>query len=498
MSHDTASAATVREPRRTSPHPYLSGNYAPVRDEVTATDLAITGTVPDYLDGRYLRAGANPLGDPDPARYHWFLGDGMVHGLRLRDGRAQWYRNRWVRSALVADALGEQWPGGGRRAGLDFAGNTNVIGHAGRTLVLAEAGVRPYELTEDLDTVGGSDFCGTLDAGYSAHPKRDPVSGELHAVSYHPMRGNRVQYTVTGTDGRVRHAVNIRLESQTMMHDFSLTERYVVLYDMPVVLDLGAALGNRAARAVAAPLSRLASRVPAPDALVRAIVRRSEHTSGGITGMPYRWAPDKAARIGLLPRDGSAADIRWFEVPQCYVFHPLNAYDEGDRVVLDVVRHPSVFTSGARLFEPTSLDRWTVDTATGRVGTRRLDDQLQEFPRVDERLVGRRHRYGYTVASTVTADGSVPSAILRHDMRAGDIRRVTFDGGGEPGEFVFVPSHDDADEDDGVVMGFVYRRDGDRSDLVLLDGRTLETVATVHVPVRVPHGFHGNWVPAAG
>ena len=493
------SPSTLRQPLRPSAHPYLSGNYAPVHEEVTAVDLEVTGVVPDYLDGRYLRTGPNPLGDADPAHYHWFLGDGMAHGMRLRDGKAQWYRNRWIRSAAVAAHLGEKWPGGGARAGLDFAGNTNIVGHAGRTLVLTEGGMRPYELTDELDTVGGSDFCGTLRRGYAAHPKRDPVTGELHAVSYNPMCGNRIQYTVTGIDGRVRRAVNIRLMSQTMMHDFSLTERYVVIYDMPVVLDLGAASSSRAVRAAAKPVNRLVSRFSAPDALVRAVIRGSERTRGGVTSMPYRWAPEKAARIGLLPRDSALPeDVTWFEVPQCYMFHPLNAYDDNGRVILDVVRHPSVFTTGRRLFEPTSLDRWTVDLTTGRVSTHRIDDQVQEFPRVDERRVSRKHRFGYTVNSVVTSDGAVPRAILRHDFETGDIRRVTFGDHDEPGEFVFVPAHEDADEDDGVVMGFVYRGADDRSDLVLLDGRTLETVGTVHVPVRVPHGFHGNWVPQAG
>jgi carotenoid cleavage oxygenase len=153
----------------------------------------------------------------------------MAHGLRLRDGKAQWYRNRWVRSADVARRLGEPWHGRPHNGGLDFAGNTNIIGHAGRTLALTESGVRPYELNDELDTVGPSDFCGTLFGGYSAHPKRDPVTGDLHAVSYNPLRGNIVRYTVTGVDGKVRRTVDIRLDAQTMMHDFSLTETYVVL-----------------------------------------------------------------------------------------------------------------------------------------------------------------------------------------------------------------------------------------------------------------------------
>jgi carotenoid cleavage oxygenase len=499
-SHDRLEGqapVTTATPARETANPYLNGNYAPVRKEITAVDLDVTGTIPEYLDGRYLRIGPNPIDDPDPSTYHWFVGTGMAHGLRLRHGRAHWYRNRWVRSADVAHKLGEKWPSGPRFGGVDFAANTNIIGHAGKTFAIAEIGVRPYELTDELETVGPSDFCGTLFGGYTAHPKRDPATGELHAVSYNPMRGNVVQYTVTGVDGTVRRTVNIRLKAQTMMHDFSLTEKFVVLYDLPVALDLGAALNGGPARAFASVLTRIAERHAAPDFLVRAIMRGSERSGPPAGGMPYRWAPERQARVGVMPREGTAADIRWFEVPPCYVFHPLNAYDDDGRIVLDVVRHASVFDSGPRIVpERPSLDRWTIDLSAGKVTEDRLDDTPQEFPRVDERSVGRRHRYGYAVGYADGATGT-PDAILKHDLTSRRTRSVGFGSGREPGEFVFVPSTTDAAEDDGVAMGFVYDRATDRSDLVLLDGQTLETVATVHLPARVPHGFHGNWVPAS-
>jgi carotenoid cleavage dioxygenase len=173
----------------------------------------------------------------------------------------------------------------------------------------------------------------------------------------------------------------------------------------------------------------------------------------------------------------------------------LNSYDNGDRVVLDVVRHASVFNSGHRVVpDGPSLDRWTVDLAAAKVTEERLDDTAQEFPRVDERLVGRHHRYGYAVGYSDGATGT-PDAILKHDLTGRRTEKIGFGPGHEPGEFVFVPSDPEAAEDDGVAMGFVYDRSTDRSDLVLLDGQTLETIATVHLPARVPHGFHGNWVP---
>ena len=399
---------TTAAPVRETENPYLNGNFAPVREEITALDLDVTGAIPEYLDGRYLRIGPNPIGDPDPARYHWFLGSGMAHGLRMRDGKAHWYRNRWVRSADVARKLGETWRGGPTNGGFDFAANTNIIGQGGRTLAIVEAGARPYELTDELETVGPSDFCGTLFGGYTAHPKRDPATGELHAVSYNPFRGNIVQYTVTGVDGKVRRTVDIRLRAQTMMHDFSLTEKYVVLYDLPVALDFGSNVHSRRAKTVATLLTRFAERHAAPDFFLRAAMRGSARGGSSPSGMPYRWAPERQARVGVMPREGTAAEIRWFEVNACYVFHPLNAYDDGDEVVLDVVRHPSVFTAGHSIVpgNPT-LDRWTVDLTTGKVAEERIDDTGQEFPRVDERLVGRRHRYGYSVGISETRRDSL-------------------------------------------------------------------------------------------
>src|SRR5271169_845686 len=126
-------------------NPYLVGNYAPVGVEETVTDLRVTGMLPETLNGRYLRNGPNPIGSPGPATYHWFAGEGMVHGIRLDGGRARWYRNRWVRSAEVAAALGEAPNPGPVVEGMDFAANTNVIAHAGRIYAIVEAGARPYE-----------------------------------------------------------------------------------------------------------------------------------------------------------------------------------------------------------------------------------------------------------------------------------------------------------------------------------------------------------------
>ena len=324
------------------PTRYLHGPFAPIQQEYTLTDLEVAGTIPRYLDGRYLRNGPNPIGEIDPDRSHWFIGDGMVHGIRIRDGKAEWYRNRWVRSPHAAKELGEPAPSG--HYGLyPLGANTNVIGHAGKTLALIEGGGSNYELTDELDTVGVCDFDGTLTGGYTAHPKRDPKTGELHAVSYSAYRGNKVQYSVIGVDGRARRTVDITVSGSPMMHDFSLTENYVVFYDLPVTFDAQIAAAITVPRALRLPirlmLSALIGRVPIPDPISAriAVPEASERR------FPYSWNPKYPARVGVMPREGGDADVRWFDVEPCYVFHPMNAYDEGDTIVLDVVRHPKMF-----------------------------------------------------------------------------------------------------------------------------------------------------------
>jgi carotenoid cleavage oxygenase len=215
--------------------------------------------------------------------------------------------------------------------------------------------------------------------------------------------------------------------------------------------------------------------------------------------LPYSWNPKYPARIGVMPRNGGNADVRWFEVEPCYVFHPMNAYDspDDDTIVLDVVRHPKMFDTdllGPREGPPT-LERWTVDLADGKVRESRIDDRGQEFPRVDERLVGRRHRYGY---APVVGDGVEGSdTLLKHDLVGANSAARSFGAGKSLGEFVFHPSSPTADEDDGVLMGYVYDRATDRSELAIVDAQTLQDVASVKLPHRVPAGFHGNWVPSA-
>jgi len=270
----------------------------------------------------------------------------------------------------------------------------------------------------------------------------------------------------------------------------------VIFYDLPVTFDVQQAVEMTVPRALRLParlmMSALIGRVRIPDP----IAARTPSATTADRRFPYSWNPRYPARIGVMPRDGGNADVRWFDVEPCYVFHPMNAYDSGDTVVLDVIRHPKMFDTdhlGPNEGPPT-LDRWTVDLADGKVRESRIDDRPQEFPRVDERLIGKRHRYGYAPGVGVGTSGG--DTLLKHDLVGDNSLARSFGSGKSLGEFVFHPSSPDADEDDGVLMGYVHDRATDRSELVILDAQTMQDVAAIKLPHRVPAGFHGNWVPA--
>jgi carotenoid cleavage dioxygenase-like enzyme len=420
---------------------YVSGALAPVAEELTAVDLPVTGTLPEELNGRYVRNGPNPL-DADPASQHWFLGTGMLHGVRLEEGRAAWYRNRFVRPTD---------PDSG-------AVNTNVVRMGGRTFAVVEAGSPPVEVTDELESIGSNRFDGTLEGSYTAHPHADPRTGLVHAVTYH-WSEEAVRHVVNDGARVVREEV-VPVGGRPMVHDTAITETSVLLFDLPCTFDLEEAMGG--------------------------------------TPFPYRWDPERPARVGILGLDAAADTVRWVDVPQAYVFHPMNAHDTGDgRVVVDVCRWEAMFDRdrlGPNEGTP-RLERWTLDPASGRSTVDVLDERAQEFPRVDERFTGVGTRYGWTAG--LAEAGGARASLFCHDLLAGTTSEVGFGATSAAQEFVFVPRSGDAPEGDGWVMGLVSDRSAGTTDLVVLDALDAGAgpLARVHLPVRVPDGFHGNWMP---
>ncbi|GII80712.1 carotenoid cleavage dioxygenase [Sphaerisporangium rufum] len=425
---------------------YLTGALAPVPDEIDATALAVTGELPAALTGRYFRNGPNPKPGDDPG--HWFAGAGMIHGVRLRDGRAEWYRNRWVRTrAFTEDARHVDEHGTVDRTAVPA--NTHVIRHAGTIFALVENGF-PYQMTPELDTVGSCDFGGRLTTAMTAHPKEDPATGELHFFGY-GFTAPYLTYHRLSAAGELVESRPIDVPGPTMVHDFAVTENHVIWLDLPVVFDMDL-VGQ---------------------------------------GMPYRWDDSYGARLGVMDRAGR---VTWFDVDPCYVFHTGNAWeDPAGRIVLDAVRYsPEAFTgiwtriAGAA--DPVTrtggavLHRWILDPASGAVKEEQLDDRTVEFPTLDDRRLGRAGRYLYTVGR---------SELVKYDTVTGaaHVREL----GARPGEAVFVPAPGARGEDEGWLLSIVTHQDA--AELLVLDAGGLDTVASVHLPRRVPAGFHGSWLP---
>lgn len=424
---------------------WLKDNFAPVFEEVTYTDLEVTGEIPRELNGRLLRNGANPQTGWSA---HWFLGNGMLHGVDIHDGKANWYRNRYVKTPLYENKDMDPMQTLGDMS--YSAANTHIIHHAGKILALEE-GHWPFEISEELETVGPYNYGGKLQGPMTAHPKTCGETGELLSFSY-GMAEPYVTYHRTSADGEMLQVEPITVKGATMVHDFNITRNHVIFMDLPVIFDF----------------SKLEN------------------------GIPIAWSDDYGARLGVMPRDGSDADVRWFDINPCYVYHPMNAWEEGSNIFIDVCRMETHMKPGVS--SPPLLYRWKIDLEAGTVSETQMDERSVEFPRVCDTRVGLKNRYGYAAAFM----GGMPCAegYMKYDMET-DSSSFHDLQGGQGSEPVFVKDPNGKHEDDGWVLSYVYQPEINQSEVRIVDSRAFdkEPVARIHLPVRVPAGFHGNWVP---
>ncbi|MFZ1108769.1 MAG: carotenoid oxygenase family protein [Rhodomicrobium sp.] len=432
---------------------WMQGNFAPVKDEATAADLPVEGAIPPELRGLYVRNGANPR---EGQSGYWFLGDGMVHGVSIRDGKAEWYRNRWVRTPIFEGEPRTPMSAFDIRYSL---ANTNVMAHSKRILALVENAL-PMELTRDLDTAGFNDFGGALKTPCTAHPKICPETGEMHFFGYRVLPPF-LTYHVADAGGNLLRSMEIPVKGGTMIHDFALTSGHVVFMDLPVVFDLPAAMGG--------------------------------------ASMPFRWSDDYGARLGVLPRGAGVESLRWVDVEPCYVYHVANAFETAEgAIVLDVARYEEHWRGGppAHSFDTASLTRWTIAPGAAKASEQRIDERTVEFPRINDARTGKAHTAVYALATHGTLASGVFTALLKYDLKSGRVEENDFGGTGLPSEFTMVPSGPDAGEDEGWLLGFVYDRARGASDFVIFDAQRVSAkpVAKIALPRRVPQGFHGSWI----
>lgn len=480
-------------------NPYLRGNFAPIVDELTIDNLSVIGEIPRELNGLYVRNGPNPQ-LPPKGTYHWFDGDGMLHGVHLEDGQAS-YRNRFV---VTEGFVHEQRKGraiwSGLTGFLDFrqvlfppegmraknVANTALVWHEGRLLALWEVG-KPYEISvPGLETIGQLDL-GPAVKTFSAHPKVDPETGAMLFFGMNFGAKPYIHYGLIEGDGEMSHAIDIPLAESVFMHDFAITKHFTIFMDLPYVFTL-------------------------KELLLR--------------GVPFAFNEQRPARFGLLPRYGQADEIRWFEADPCYIFHTLNAYEvlDSDGQVEEVVllaarmrrgtiapppghstRHPghTMAVEAQRITDDIAqFYEWRFNLRTGSVKERALDERRSDFPQLNTGYLGRQNRYGYLAHVNISSQDTTPqfTEIVKHDLATDSEMVHSFGRARYGGEAIFVPrsAASDLAEDDGWLLTYLFDEETQLSELLIVDARSMdkEPVARVLLPQRVPYGFHGTWIPS--
>ncbi|GAA4920192.1 carotenoid cleavage dioxygenase [Actinomycetospora succinea] len=470
----TTTAPSAPPPVDAANDPHLSGVFEPVIDEIDAGDLEVTGELPPEMDGMYLRNGPNPRFTPLGSYIYPLEGDGMVHGLWVSGGKAR-YSNRFVHTPMLDAEItaGRALWGGimsGYSPGADVVGpslagtmrdlpDINVVRHGGKLLALAESSP-PYALTPELATVGKETFGGSLPAGLCAHPKVDPRTGEMVVFCY-GLEAPYLTWAVLGPDGGTRRAPTAvtGVDQPVMIHDMALTERFVVLVLGPMYFDMAAAMRG---------------------------------------GSLLAWRPEDGTRIALIPRDGSP--VRWAHTEAFWSWHSANAYDADDGgVVLDFVEwsRPGGLSRGGPIVG--GIARAEIDPVGGTITRRFLTDPHgMEFPRVDDRRIG--HEHGVVALGTKTGRAELANgefdAVLWLDPATG--RTETWEAGDlSVGEPCFVPRPGDTDSSHGWWVTFATDRTDRSSWFVVFAAAdpAAGPVARVRIPVRVPLGLHGAWLP---
>ncbi|ANF82154.1 carotenoid oxygenase [Acinetobacter sp. NCu2D-2] len=452
-------------------NPYLDGVFAPQRLEQFCAHLKVEGEIPQQFSGTLMRIGPNPITVKNPLNYHWFVGDGMIHGLRLDAGQAKWYKSKYVGSDSVQQKL-QRAKIDGEARGVTDAVNTNILSYAGKIWALVEAGSYPIEIDQNLESKRQQFFQDQQDFPFTAHPHIDPATGEIHAVCYDALEKNKVFYLHLDTQGKLKHHVEIPVEHGPMIHDCAITQNHVLIFDLCVNFSLKSAI------------------------------------NGSL--LPYQWNPLHQARIGVLPFGGQADDIVWYDIEPCFIFHSANAFEmENGNIVLDAVVHSSCMVNsiqGPIEDQDIRLERFVFIKDKNLVTRTVLSKEKQEFPRINEAYTGRPYRYIYSVSFGEFDDPHQVKSnrLISHDLELHTTQTYSYGEDFVTGEVIFVARENPEKngvqaENDGWLMSYVHALDGSPSKVVILNAQNIEAgpVATIHLPTRVPLGFHCNWIDDA-
>ena len=460
---------------------YIQDVYAPVDDERTDTDLIVIGEIPKEIAGAYVQNNPNPQFPPE-GLYHWFDGDGMIHGVQLENGTAT-YRNRYVHTRGFQEERehgGVLWrgilepfnPDSPRSFDKDTA-NTDLVYHNGQLLAMWWLSGTPYAVDPiTLETKGAESFGGTLgDMTIAAHPKLDPRTGELMVFGYNPYQQPYLTAGVISAEGQITHRADLNCPIPSLFHDIAITPNHTIFLDLPMYWD---------------------------QERLRQGKRR------------VRFDKERPSRFGVMPRYDDGTQCQWFELPSCYIYHTINAHEEQDAegntvVVMTACRIEDPLPYCDHDQEPTIprlfflrmhpfLYEFRFNLGTGKASQKQLDDAPTEFPRINDQYLGVPSTYAYhprvAKEKTLLFDG-----FIKYNTQTGCGEHVVYGEGRIGGETVFIPREGAKSEDEGYITTFVRDRREERSELVIYDAQTLERCAQVLIPRRVPFGFHAHWAP---
>ena len=474
---------TVKSTLKPSDHPYLNGAWEPIYTEYDATDMEVIGEIPKDIEGVYIRNCENPVHEP-LGRYHPFDGDGMLHMMHFKDGKAT-YRNRFVRTRAfqAEEEAGEAlWVGlaahpvKSKRRGectqdqLKDASSTDVVVHAGKVLSTHYQCGNGYRLDPlTLEQLGIESWV-PID-GISAHTKVDENTGELLFFNY-SKHAPFMHYGVVGADNKLKHYIPVETPGPRLPHDMAFSENYSILNDFPMFW-------------------------------------RPELLEQGIHATKYY--PELGSRFAIVPRYGQPEDVKWFKADPTYVLHWLNAYEEGDEIVLDGYFQENPSPGRAKdvpeeyaslmpyvdLYAMQSrLHRWRFNLKTGETTEKHLDDRVLEFGMFNQKYAGKKYRYCYSVSSK--PGWFLFTTLVKHDLDTGQSWSLDFGEERYGSEAPFVPRIGATAEDDGYLVSYIIDMKENTSECILVDAQDIEAgpVCRIKLPHRITSGTHATWADA--